>query len=184
MATPGEGQCASTNPERPSCTWRNSSQPGSLGGQGQAASDPSPPELCSKHSTRPDRKPALRAPRPGAAGQRTTVEQTCTKPHKKSSLKGSRRVSTERRHPAARGPTGARQPSKAKVGEVCKANRVWTRAGEYHTCIPRHSTSTREKETRKGTEPRRYTPENSPTGHVQRSTERQGKKGSEKRINQ
>lgn len=75
-----------------------------------------------------------------------------------------------------RDPPVQGQPSEEKVGEVCKASRVWTRAGEYHTCIPRHSTSTRKKETRKETEQRRYTPENSPMGHVQRSTERQGKK--------
>lgn len=121
-------------------------------------------------------KKTLGTPRPWVTGQCDTVEQTCRKPHKKSLLKGSRCVSTERGCPAAQGPTGARQPSEEKVGEVCKASCVWTRAGEYHTCIPRHSTSTRKKETRKETEQRRYTPENSPMGHVQRSTERQGKK--------
>lgn len=51
--------------------------------------------------------------------------------------------------PPAAGTHQCEATKQGKVEEVCKANRVWTRAGEYHTCIPHHPTSTRKKETRR-----------------------------------
>lgn len=76
--------------------------------------------------------------------------------------------------PPAAGTHQCEATKQGEAGKVCKANRVWTRAGEYHMCMPHYPTSTRKK--KQGELSRRYTPENSPMRHVQRSTEIQGKK--------
>lgn len=118
-------------------------------------------------------KKALGAPRPQATGQCDTVEKTCPQPRKR------KRVERQQEHEQSRdlllqGPTSVRQPSKARWEKSAKPTVFGQEQGSI-TRVYRIIRPQPEKK-KQGELSRRYTPENSPMRHVQRSTERQGKK--------
>lgn len=77
-----------------------------------------------------------------------------------------------------------KEPSKAKVGESLRSQPWLDKSrGVSHVYTMSFSLNKKKRNKKGNWVEERYTPENSPMGHVQRSTERQGKKGSEKMIN-
>jgi len=123
-------------------------------GEWEPNSVPCPPGLCSKHSTHPDRKKSTLSPKTLSEGQCNVVEQTCRKPHKKSVLKRSRRVPTERACPAAQGPTSARQPARRKWEKSAKPTMFGQEQGSitrvYHVIRPQQGKKKQERKLSRG----------------------------------